>query len=122
MSSQTRTLPIVQLTEHSSVPLERVKTSVQTESQDYLKAIFEPLSLGNFVKRRFPFGAQELPSFEVVNSEIKTNYHVGVDWLIPEKIAIKVIPKVNDLTQVVDVVGVLREILEDSDNQEHLED
>ena len=121
MSSQTLTLPIVQLTEHSSVPLERVRTSVQIESQDYLKAIFEPLSLGNFVKRSFPFGAQELPSFEVVNSEIKTNYHVGVDWLIPEKIAIKVIPKVNDSTQVVDVVGVLREVLEDSDNQEHLE-
>lgn len=49
-----------------------------------------------------------------------TNYFVGVDWLVPEKAAIYIEPKLNDTRQV-DFLGMLLQSLEASENLEHLE-
>ena len=123
MSSQSVKLPIVQLTEHSCVPLENGKISTEMKSSGvmFLNARPEDLFLGDVKESKFPFGEEQPASFEIEKSQIKVNYHIGVDWLIPEQMAIRTIPKVND-EQVVDIASLLREALEDPDNLEHLKD
>jgi 5-methylcytosine-specific restriction enzyme subunit McrC len=51
---------------------------------------------------------------------VDTQYFVGVDWLVPEKAAIYVEPKLND-TQQVDFLGMLLTSLEDPENLDHLD-
>lgn len=49
-----------------------------------------------------------------------SSYFVGVDWLVPEKAAVYVEPKLNDTNQV-DFWGMLLKSLEAPENLEHLE-
>ena len=51
---------------------------------------------------------------------VDTNYFVGVDWLVPEKAAVYVEPKLNDTGQV-DFLGMLLTSLEAPENLEHLD-
>lgn len=51
---------------------------------------------------------------------VDTNYFVGVDWLVPEKAAVYIEPKLNEKEQV-DFIGMLLQSLDASENIDHFE-
>lgn len=72
----------------------------------------------------FPYKA-DLLCFGVYNDEqtftVDSNYFIGVDWIVRQKAAIYVEPKLNDGTEEVDFLGMLLKSLEAPENLEHLE-
>lgn len=52
---------------------------------------------------------------------VNSNYFIGVDWLVSEKVAIYIEPKLNDELNETDFLGMLMESLEATENLEHLE-
>lgn len=66
----------------------------------------------------------EMLCFQLYTEEqsflVDTNYFVGVDWLVPQKAAVYVEPKMNDIVQV-DFLGMLLNSLEAPENLEHLD-
>lgn len=59
-------------------------------------------------------------SIEGENVFADTNYFIGADWLEPEKAAVYVEPKLNDIQQV-NFLGMLMQSLEAAENLDHIE-
>lgn len=70
------------------------------------------------------FHKPEMLCFKVIPNvdsvSVETKYFVGVDWLITEKIAVYVEPKLNEESQV-DFLGMLLSSLETTENMQHLD-
>lgn len=81
--------------------------------------------LSSAVDKKYFYHNHEMLCFQIYNEEqifsIDTNYFVGVDWLVAEKVAIYVESKLNDTTQV-DFLKMLLQSLEATENLKHLED
>lgn len=104
--------PILYISEqHQKRPLDRLSE----EGKLYL--------LGAVDKKYFYYN-NEMLCFQIYNEEtafsIDTNYFVGVDWLVAEKVAIYVESKLNDTTQV-DFLKMLLKSLEATENLKHLD-
>lgn len=87
---------------------------------DYMRSVL----INESYKRSFHHDAN-LICYRLYNEaqkfSIDSNYCIGVDWLIPEKAAIYVEPKLNTEVREVDFLGMLLESLNATENLEHLE-
>lgn len=76
--------------------------------------------------RRFKSNQEKELCFRVLKSEnglsIETNYFVGVDWIIEDKVSIYIEPKLNRDDREVDFLSMLLESLEAPENLNHLDD
>jgi len=77
------------------------------------------------VPKTFRRNGKEEYCFQVSGAEgeqhLNTNYFVGVDWLLKDKISIYVEPKLNDEHQQIDFLSMLFQSLQAPENLGHLE-
>lgn len=100
-------------------------------SEQHQKKILDKLSdtaklvLLQAVDKKYFYHNDKMLCFQLYNDDglfsIDTNYFIGVDWMVPEKVAVYVEPKLNDTYQV-NFLGMLLQSLEAPENVEHLDE
>src|ERR1700761_5768048 len=87
---------------------------------DYMRSVL----INECYKRSFHYDTN-LICYRLYNEaqefSVDSNYCIGVDWLVPEKAAIYVEPKLNTELTEIDFLGTLLESLNAIENLQHLE-
>jgi len=98
------------------------RKSALIDGVDYLSHL-EHFVYGESYEKYFDFNTQACFSISRIGDElyIDSSYYVGVDWVVKDKIAVYIQPKLNQADVEINFIQMLMDSLDHTENFDHLE-